>query len=64
MLTFRVCRVPSGMQNFLNFVLKEFLRANKVTQWVMALAAKPEDLSSIPGTHMLEGEKEILQVVF
>lgn len=26
---------------------------SKVAQWVKALAAKPEDLSSVPGTHMV-----------
>lgn len=31
-------------------------------QWVRGSAAKPEDLSSIPATHMVEGENQLLQV--
>lgn len=30
-------------------------RASQVAQWVKVLAAKPEDLSLIPGTPMVEG---------
>ena len=29
---------------------------DKMVQLIKVLAAKPEDLSSIPGTHMVEGE--------
>jgi hypothetical protein len=28
-----------------------------MAQWVKVLATKPDDLSSIPGTHMTEEEK-------
>lgn len=31
-------------------------KAGKMSEWVKALAAKPADPSSIPGTHMIEGE--------
>lgn len=32
------------------------VRGDEITQWVKALAAKPDDLSSIPGTHLMEAE--------
>lgn len=31
-------------------------------QRLKGLAAKPEDLSSIPGNHMVEGEKQLVNV--
>lgn len=31
--------------------------------WVKALAVKPDDLPSVPGTHMAEGENRLLEVV-
>lgn len=34
-----------------------------MTQQVKALATKPDELSSIPGTHMREGENLFLQAV-
>lgn len=39
-------------------------RACKVSQQVQVLAAKPNDLSSIPGIHNVEGENELLQVLW
>jgi hypothetical protein len=33
------------------------------SQRLKGLAAKPEDLSSIPGNHMVEGEQQLLKVV-
>lgn len=30
-----------------------------MAQWIKGLATKPGDLSSIPGTHVVEGEKPI-----
>lgn len=30
--------------------------ASEVAQWIKGLATKPEDLSSIPGSHIEEGE--------
>jgi hypothetical protein len=38
------------------------IRARDMTQQVKVLAAKPEDLSSIPETHTMEGEKQHLKV--
>lgn len=35
-----------------------------MAQQVRALATKPEDRSSVPGTDMAEGEYQLLQVVF
>lgn len=32
------------------------MRAGDRAQWVRALATKPEDLGSIPESHMVEGE--------
>lgn len=32
------------------------LGANEMAQWVRGLATKPEVLSSIPGSHIKEGE--------
>ena len=34
-----------------------------MVQWTRELAAKPNDLSSIPGTHVVEGENWFLHVV-
>jgi hypothetical protein len=31
-----------------------------MAQWVKALAAKPNGLSSIPGAHMVEGGRTVL----
>lgn len=31
-----------------------------MAQWVAALAAKPEDLSLIPGTHMVEEGRRVV----
>lgn len=36
--------------------LKQQSRAGKVAQQVQELATNPQGLSSIPGTHMIEGE--------
>lgn len=36
--------------------------ANKMVQWVEAPAAKPKDLSLIPGSHILGGENQFLQI--
>jgi hypothetical protein len=33
-------------------------RAPKKAQWVKVIAAKPADLSSIPGIHMVGGENQ------
>jgi hypothetical protein len=38
-------------------VSKKQTRAGEMAQWVKALAAKPDNLNSIPRTHMMEGEK-------
>lgn len=38
-------------------------KAGKVTQQVRALAFKSDNLSSIPGPHMVEGENQVWQVV-
>ena len=32
------------------------MRAGNRNQWVRVLATKPEDLSSLPESHMVEGE--------
>lgn len=37
--------------------------AGKMTQWVEVLAVKPDDLSSIPGSQMMEEENHLPQVV-
>lgn len=34
------------------------LRATKMVQWVKVSDAKPEDVSSIPSTHMVEENRE------
>lgn len=34
---------------------RHFGRANKIAQWVKMVTDKSEDLSSIPGTHLAEG---------
>lgn len=35
----------------------------ELVQWVKTLVAKPDDLNSIPGAHMVEGGTQSLQVV-
>lgn len=45
------------------FFLKKERKASEMAQWAEALAAMPGDLCSIPGSHMVEGEKQFLQVV-
>lgn len=32
-------------------------------QWVKVLAAKPDNLSLIPGAHLMEGKNQLLMVV-
>lgn len=39
-------------------VRNESTRAVEITQWVKVLASKPEGLSSIPGTRMIEGRRK------
>lgn len=41
------------LENFFMQVLKRMVGAEATTQW--GLAAQPEDLNSVPGTHMVEG---------
>lgn len=36
----------------------------QMAQLIKSLAAKPDDVSSNSGTHTVEGENELLQVVF
>jgi hypothetical protein len=36
---------------------------SEMAQWVKALATKSNDLSSIPGTHMVEKRTSFLQVI-
>jgi hypothetical protein len=36
-----------------------FSQACEMVLWVKALAAKPDDLSSIPGTHRVKGENQL-----
>jgi hypothetical protein len=35
-----------------------------MVQWVKALSAKSEDLSLILGTHTVEGENQLSQIIF
>lgn len=37
---------------------------SKMVQWIKMPAIKPDNLSSVLGTYMMEGEGELLQVVF
>ena len=43
--------------------IKSFWEAGEMAQWVKVPAAKPDHLSSIPGTNMVEKENQLLQVV-
>jgi hypothetical protein len=38
-------------------------RVSEMAQQVMGLATKPEDLSLIPGSHMVEGKNHFLKIV-
>ena len=42
--------------------LKYRPRASEMAQLERGLAAKADSLSSIPGTHMVEGENQLLQI--
>jgi hypothetical protein len=33
-----------------------------MAQWVKAFATKPEDLSSVPGSHLVEGENYRMKI--
>jgi hypothetical protein len=35
-----------------------------MAQWIKVLVAKPDDLMLISETHIVEGENQLLQVVF
>lgn len=39
------------------------LRASKIAKQVEVLVTKPKDLCLIPGTHVVEGKKQLVQVV-
>jgi hypothetical protein len=41
-----------------------FKRASERVQWVKRLAAKPANFTSIPGTHVVEGEKKERSLIF
>lgn len=38
--------------------------AGRIAKWLNVLAAKPDDLSSVLGTHMVKGENQFPQIVF
>lgn len=42
--------------------VKTNLRAVEMTQWVKGLATKHDDLGSVTGSHMVEGENQLLLV--
>lgn len=46
-----------------DFPPKETLGDAKMTQRVKGLAAKPDNLGSVPGTHTGKGENQLLQIV-
>lgn len=46
------------------FKIKQFLWTGKVVWSLKELATKPEDLGSIPRTHLVEGKNEVPQAVF
>ena len=39
------------------------MAGEEMAQWVEALLIKPDNLSSIPGTHLVEGENQLPQGV-
>lgn len=45
------------------FYIKQQLRVSKMVQQEKVLAIKPDDLSSIPGPLVVEGENRTLQLV-
>lgn len=46
----------------LNSALRVYLGACKMAQWVEVLVTKAEELSSIPETHMVQGDSQLLPV--
>lgn len=45
------------LPSFFFFLMSLYKLADEMAQLVKGLAAKPADLSSIPGIHMVEGEQ-------
>jgi hypothetical protein len=50
------------LQRIVNTSFLKYLRASEMAHKTMALAAKPDVLSSITQTHMVEGENQLPQV--
>ena len=44
--------------------LEKKYRAAKIAHWVKALTANPDKLISVPKTHMVEGENQLLQIIW
>lgn len=40
-------------------MFKNSIRTSKMTQWVKTLAYKPDNLNSIPKTHVVERETQL-----
>jgi hypothetical protein len=56
--------LPCGAETGVIFVSElQAPGAGEMAQRVKGLAAKPEDLSLIPGTYTVKGENRLLQVV-
>ena len=49
---FKVVEEYLSIQNTISMYLKSLIRASEMAQWLGALAALPEVLSSIPSTHI------------
>lgn len=45
---------------FIVHSLKNNTGIGEMVQWVKVMETKPGDLSLIPGTHMVEGERQLL----
>lgn len=52
------------LHGFMMCGFKNSSRTSEVVHWVIAQAAKPEDLNFIPGTHTVQGGNQLTQAVF
>lgn len=52
----RLIRKKTHIKNKNKRNKRYLIKASDVVQWIKILAAKPDSLSSSPGTHVVEGE--------
>ena len=58
------CKKIEIERNETVYIRNLFSGPEKMAPCLRALADSPDDLSSVPKTHMVEGDNQLLQVVF